>query len=559
MRTESRLAARGRSTLVAIIAAGSVAACSDKSMAPGLVGPSLNANKIRELQHFESGGCAATLNDTLGTERGMIVPTALLPFKAPPVSKAANGPGNGRALKLTLRRQNAAPLEMSCWLPETFGRDDLMRALKNDNEGRWGSIISHLSRAKALPAKSQRDSLSAEARSLYALSATPKARSRATTNEGPCYDVDVWISIRIELGDPNDLSDDIWISVEATLTVCYDDEPMSQPLWWWMIDHGYGSDPYVMLEADRNVITQLDTVTFTGDYYMPCCGIPYVYAWTWMPAPGATDSWTSASSCTAPATTCRIRVHGSGQMAFTVAVYNSPIMETAYSYIVADPPPHVGEEEGDVDISWGGGGGSGSGELDMLWTETPKLSGPSSFERSPFFSTQISSSQSTAIWLDAHNMGEWRYTQGCAHCGNGSNTEPEVNYSIQYGDCTDFVYQAVEHVLGSSWNHDKISTKMFNNHTTTQLDGAGYVEITTPSAVRIGDIVVTTKTSGCMCGHAGIFVGFGVGSGGPRPIGWANNGLPAKPDRPNVDNPTGVYDFSPKSGQIVKYFRPVTP
>jgi hypothetical protein len=157
-------------------------------------------------------------------------------------------------------------------------------------------------------------------------------------------------------------------------------------------------------------------------------------------------------------------------------------------------------------------------------------------------------------------MGEWKYTQGCAHCDSvvanrGEFTEDPVNYALRRGDCTDFVYLAIENVLLSSWNHDKISTSMYNNSTATQLDSYGFTEVTLANA-RMGDVVVRTKTDGCLCGHAGLFAGRGVGG---SIVGYANNGIPARPGQKNVDSTTSVYDFRVKEGYVTKLFRPVVP
>lgn len=129
-----------------------------------------------------------------------------------------------------------------------------------------------------------------------------------------------------------------------------------------------------------------------------------------------------------------------------------------------------------------------------------------------------------------------------------------MNIANKFGDCTDFVWIAVKNVLGSSWPHAKISRRMFNNFSTTKLAANGYVVVDSAS-VRIGDIVVRTKTTGCQCGHAGGFIGWGAGG---HPIGHANNGLPATKTRPNKDNPTGKYDFIQRAGELTKSFRPVT-
>ena len=159
------------------------------------------------------------------------------------------------------------------------------------------------------------------------------------------------------------------------------------------------------------------------------------------------------------------------------------------------------------------------------------------------------------IFWAAYNSGEWTYTQRCAQCAGGPNSESAKNLPARLGDCTDYVYSAVKSVLGSAWVHEILRTKAFNISSAATLAWYGSQQIDSAS-VRIGDVVVRTKTSACLCGHAGIFFGWAAGG---HPIGIANNGSPASPGHENANRPTGPFDFRVKSGYVTKFFRPQTP
>jgi hypothetical protein len=187
------------------------------------------------------------------------------------------------------------------------------------------------------------------------------------------------------------------------------------------------------------------------------------------------------------------------------------------------------------------------------------------------FGPEISELQGEQILVNAILSGEWTYTQGCAGCWDysynppvhGSLYEPAISIPMKFGDCTDYVQTAIKNILGSSWPHTKLSTKMFNRFVADSAAAAdslrkhGYAQVDSAHA-RAGDVVVRAKNTAKYNGHAGVFVGWAAGG---HPIGWANNGSPAglAPPDTNVDRPTGSTDFKVKSGYITKFFRPHTP
>ena len=72
--------------------------------------------------------------------------------------------------------------------------------------------------------------------------------------------------------------------------------------------------------------------------------------------------------------------------------------------------------------------------------------------------------------------------------------------------------------------------------TPASLAAVGYRRVS-PDSARAGDIVVRG-------GHAGVFLGYNDAYAGLGVWGYANNGLPAKPDRANLDGDTGWYNFA---------------
>lgn len=91
--------------------------------------------------------------------------------------------------------------------------------------------------------------------------------------------------------------------------------------------------------------------------------------------------------------------------------------------------------------------------------------------------------------------------------------------------------------LGPGWQHgwdQKLSTYLFQHLTVGELAVRGYREVPADSARR-GDIVVRYD-------HAGVYGG-DWGPSTPGVWGWANNGRPATPTKPNETYPDGWYNF----------------
>ena len=483
---------------------------------------------------LQQGGCAASAPDAQGTERAMVIPSRLLPFKVRPLQRnPRTGRDDGRGVRIRTKTPDGVPVTLNCLLPQSVTVQDLTTAIKNSNQSRWRGVFKHLPKARPVP----------DPEILQA--STPPARSDAsnpaalpdTAFSSNC--VEVSISFWYEGSNG-------WFYIKIEFIIC--DEPGGGDAWGHVIP--YANYPYVFVDADKYQITQLDTVRFWAEIYNPNATIPILQGWVWNHAAGRPDPWTQA--CSDLSYACRIGIHGSGTMSFNVDIDGIPL--SASVNIGAFPPPDVGDEEGDVDEP-----------LPDIREEpeAERSSGPFAIETNAFLSTEVTLSQSIAIFVYAVQMGEWHYTQGCYHCAGGPNTEPAKNLAAQYGDCTDFVWAAINGSLGSSvWNPPILRTRGFNNSSTATLANYGYVEIASSSA-RPGDVVVRTKTdpASCMCGHAGLFGGWGASDDGGShyPIGWANNGLPAKPTRPNVDLATNVYHFREKAGMVTKYFRPVVP
>jgi hypothetical protein len=256
--------------------------------------------------------------------------------------------------------------------------------------------------------------------------------------------------------------------------------------------------------------------------------------WRWAPKLGsAWDPWTK--ECSGVDVTCRIQIHGTGDMYYTVVDdENNQIAGTVH--VDAAAPDDVGND-----------GVSGDAPPSTQWD-----SGGTS-------ATPVDGFQSTLILSSGVLSGPWHYTQACAQCSggcvtcdHGNSAEPQLDYANRYGDCTDFVYVAITNTLGSAWKHAKMSTSMYNSDT-TNLAAHGFVQVDS-AQVRPGDVVVRTIIGGS--GHAGLFVGWVAGAGA---AGWANNGLPATDTRPNKPNPTGKFLFAPDAGLVVKFFRPQIP
>lgn len=506
----------GRVISALVAAAILASACMDQQITLPVAGhgvapaPGVRANGSR----LDDGGCAVWAPDSEGVTRGMAIPRKMLPFNVKPVRRdATTGRSMGRAVSIRAETPDGAPVTMECLVDESLSVDDIAAALSRSKSGRWRAVLSQLRTARALPDSGRwRRGDSALPRPAGTLRPSIAGMAMQQASE---------TCVKVELVFQWTDTSGMWNSVTITFWVCNDSDGSGG--YAWMVNNGYAQGSYIVVDADRYNIQQTDSVLFHADIVTSSFEIPYLQGWTWTPASGVSDSWTRA--CAYNDFTCRIMVHGSGKIAFEAILESETLTGTVQINAVA--PDDVGTSEGDADFAdtWG------------------------AFTKS----IPATARQSTAILSDAVRMGEWRYTQGCARCAGGPNWEPAVNIPEKFGDCTDFVWIAVKHVLGTSWPHAKISTRMFNSYSSTALANHGYVQVDSAS-VRQGDIVVRTRTTGCLCGHAGVFTGWGAGG---RPIGQANNGLPATPTQPNVDNPTGKFNFKAGSGQVTKFFRPV--
>ena len=294
--------------------------------------------------------------------------------------------------------------------------------------------------------------------------------------------------------------------------------------------------PHVVVTADHSTVVALDTVTFTAEVYSGGAHVTAV-GWTWVPKLGtAWDPWTKA--CSGVELTCRIQLHGTGDMYYSVKDDENTVI-TGTAHVVAEVPEDVGDD-------------NLVGDDPLVTLGNPNSSG-----------TPVDETTGRSILLTGVLSGEWFYTQGCAQCHGGSFTEPAVNLANRYGDCTDFVWYAISSTLGASWPRDyddeKMSTKMYNSRDGTQLAEHGFIQVDSAS-VRMGDVVVRTVIGGS--GHAGIFIGWiasdvtGEYTNG-FPGGWANNGWPATHDAEGHNGLTGLFSFTPKDGTVTKFFRPL--
>ena len=155
----------------------------------------------------------------------------------------------------------------------------------------------------------------------------------------------------------------------------------------------------------------------------------------------------------------------------------------------------------------------------------------------------ISPEEGAKLLATAISAGEWSYTQG----GHKGGAEPAVNLAAKSGDCTDFTYTNTKAVMGASWDvqypKDKANTtSLYGSGSGTLAKGYTMVDLT---SAQPGDVVVSRPG-----GHAGHYIGTTEDG---RVLGWANNGLPARPDRDRHDGTTGIYDF----GTSPKILRPI--
>jgi len=410
-----------------------------------------------------------------------------------------------------------------------------VQSVVQSKSGRWSGLFKQLGRAPVIPNAIDSSLLSPEARAFKAEMLAPRVKTTsAPSPRGPsfnettagCHDVHGSFDYYWEEGDQ-------WITVEFDFEEC--DDPDGGDVFAYVIAGGYDEPPHVVVDANIYEITALDSVTFTAEVisntHLPPVG------WSWTPAGGTTwDPLTKA--CLEPGQTCRIQLHGTGTMAYTVQDPSTGENIQDELQIVVNLPPDVGVDDGDADLpsNWDTGGASGS---------------------------MINQAEGDSISLGVLRLGEWVYTQGCAQCTHHPPTfaEPAVDPTSHYGDCTDFTQAAIKQVLGTHWPHQKINTSMFDTLSASLLATHGFVEVTPPlvegtGVPTDGEVVVRGKTTGRRNGHAGIFVGYAAGT--PlRPLGWANNGSPATDSTANQDRETGLRDFSPITGYATRFFAPV--
>jgi hypothetical protein len=400
------------------------------------------------------------------------------------------------------------------------------RIFIDEDIGPWSRIFSALPQAGIVPASAHRSPLSDEAKAFETemlVSPSTKAISTTSTrgaslNTG-CDDVS---------GEFYYWDGSSWIDIYVEVDVC--DDTYGDFL-GWIIDNGYGDPPSVSVDASNYEITALDSVTFTAQVHGG--GTYPRLGWTWVPEAGTSwDPWTTA--CTGNNLTCRIQVHGTGKMYFTIATPSGNI--PGDMQVIGNIPDDAGDEDGDAPF--------------VTAVDTGTMA-----------ANAITATESAQIFAFARATGEWEYTQGCAHCvtpyGNppGPNWEPAVDRPNHKGDCTDYVWWAVRNTLGSTdWPFAKISTTDFMRpyDSTTKLAKNGFTLIDSAS-LRVGDVIIRGKAPRGN-GHAGLFVGW---AGGGYPVGYANNGSPAYPTIMRHDTTTGVYHFKVKSGYVTRFYRPI--
>ena len=512
---------------------------------PSTVAPPLDSATLAGLRAYEEGGCAVSA-PVAGEVRGMAIPRQRLPFDVRAVERnPQTGRTNGRDVRLRYRQPDGTSVTMNCWVPQATTLQDLATSLKQSRDGRWRVIADQLKRQKIVPPAENRSPPSPEALAIVGADPTAQRGAAFDRIDETCVVVD----IEFQWYDTGGT----WHSVTISFEVCYSNG--GGDAWAWMVSNGYHQYPYAYIDADKYLIYQTDSVVFTVDYYTGGVDDVDFVGYEWNNTSGFPDPWTNISHCYLGENSCRVKVHGSGMMEFSFFVDQVYVWSSVK--IEAIVPDDVGDDAGDAEPPLPGPG-SQEETAALNGSSDKQVMGPYAPE-SAFFAPvpgPITSAQSVSILFNAFGMGEWRYTQGCAQGCDVNHWEPAVDLAAQFGDCTDFVWKAVKNVLGSSWPYSKMSTSMFNTYTPGNIAAYGYVEMDSATA-RPGDVVVRAKTSGCMCGHAGFFLGFGAGG---NVIGWANNGSPARAStgQENDDNPTGKYNFKAKAGYVTRYFRPST-
>jgi hypothetical protein len=483
---------------------------------------------MSQLHLYSEGGCAASAVDSSGAVRGFTMPRRELPFVPPAIQHDPKTQrGNGRVVQMTVKRPNGSPVALSCWMPNTMTSVDLVKSIGASKTAWWSSTFSELRHARAIPDSAHRQSLSDEAKAFEAEMLAPASNQTVATASPHAASLNVGcddVSGTFTWWDGYE-----WVEISVEVNVCSD---TYGDFFGWLIDNGYGSVSRVVVESNNYEVEELDSVTFTativGTGTVPRIG------WSWEASGGtAADPWTTA--CTGHADTCKIQVHGTGTMHYTVAVVSGDV--SGGMSVRADQPPDVGEL-GDDD-----GDASGAGTP----STNPAING-------------VSELTGQLILIYAFQQPDWVYTQGCDKCDPAKPdwTEPAKDLPNHYGDCGDFVWWVMNHLLGSTaWPYAVARTVTFGNFTATTAPKYGYL-LTDSAHVRAGDVVVRDEVSGGVVGggHVGVFWHWGAGG---HPIGWANNGKPASSKHPNSDGLTGRFDFKQTSGWITRYFRPATP
>lgn len=515
-----------------------ITGCSDATTSVKREAPPITAvgQNLERFAPYAEGGCAFYTQDSNGDVRAFAVERKHLPFSVPAIQlDPTTKHGNGKVVRFHVNKPNSPPINLTCWVPNTLTTNDLVKIVSDSKGRRWSSIFSRFKEARVVPPGAFSQPISAEAAAFenQILAAAPNPAqnqmvpngltpSLPATRDNGCVEVEGHFYWNNDDGTE-------WVQINFYFEVC---DSAGGDVFTWAIDNGYYDPAHVIVDANLYEITVLDSVTFTAEivssHHVNAVG------WTWVPASGTSwDPYTQA--CAGNSLTCRIQVHGTGDMYYTIDDYDLGSEVSGQVRVIANMPDDVNPDAdptGDVELpdDWDSGGSS---------------------------STPVSFATSNAILANAIAQPDWVYTQGCAQCAGGPNTEPAVNVANYYGDCSDFVREVIHNVLGSSWPHQKISTHMFNAFTATQLAAHGYEEVDAFS-VRAGDVVdhTTIDANGIVgSGHVGIFMGWAAGG---FPIGWANNGRPATPTHINENYPVGRFNFHAASGYVTKFFRPQT-
>ncbi len=542
---------------------------------------SLNTVKMTALSRYADGGCNASVTDSSGLTRGYAMVRQNLPFAIPAIQHdAKTGQGNGAIVRFSVKRASGPPVSFSCWVPNTESPTDLISAMHASKNGRWSSLFRLLPHATVIPDSAHRQPLSNEVRSFAAVTLAPHLTPVSVSNrlrpnfDDECHDAQgdfEWYSN----------ADGTWLIIDVDIDVCDDS---GGDIFGYVIDNGYDEPPHVVVDATGYLVKPLlDSVTFTAEVvsrtHLPPVG------WKWAPGNGtANDPWTRA--CIGTGTTCRIPLHGSGTMTYSVLDTEGDSIQGSVIVYIA---PFANVDS--LNDNGGPGDQDPVDSLDYLASvglkssqhlasrEEPQMDSRSAMY-GPFSedvvwappSTEISSLQSFGIWVNARVDGEWTYTWGGdlrKQCCSTHLNEPSRNLNgpagSYRGDCTDLVYVAVKQELGpSGWSHLKMSTGMFDTASTATLASYGYERISDSTQVRAGDVAIKMYIGGG--GHAGIFLDW---EDGWRPIVLSNNGHPANPtfeiplvhDTVNVDNLTTYGDFAALAGKSLspKFFRPILP